>query len=105
MLHAGRQLLAGGDLQEHWPDVPVEHGHHLRVCSVDKEDAPYRILRGTTMVQFFNMGAFSKDAITGLLMNFEDPMRLFFFATNFAILFYQTNTWTATPFKLEARKD
>ena len=75
------------------------------VCSVDKEDAPYRILRGTTMVQFFSMGAFSKDAITGLLMNFEDPMRLFFFATNFAILFYQTNTWTATPFKLEARKD
>ena len=75
------------------------------VCSVDKEDAPYRILRGTTMVQFFSMGAFSKDAITGLLMNFEDPMRLFFFATNFAVLFYQTNTWTATPFKLEARKD
>lgn len=75
------------------------------VCSVDKEDAPYRILRGTTMVQFFSMGAFSKDAITGLLMNFEDPMRLFFFATNFAILFYQTNTWTSHPFKLEARKD
>ena len=75
------------------------------VCSVDKEDAPYRILRGTTMVQFFSMGAFSKDAITGLLTGFEDPMRLFFFATNFAILFYQTNVWTATPFKLEARKD
>ena len=35
----------------------------------------------------------------------DDSPGLFFFATNFAILFYQTNTWTATPFKLEARKD
>ena len=53
----------------------------------------------------FSLGMFGKDAIVNMLIGFEDPMRLFFFATNFAILFYQTNTWTATPFKLEARKD
>ena len=75
------------------------------VCSVDKEDAAYRILRATSMLGMFNMGAFSKEAIIGLLTGFDDPMRLFFFATNFAVLFYQTNVWTSHPFKLEARKD
>ena len=75
------------------------------VCSVDKEDAAYRILRATSMLGMFNMGAFSKEAIIGLLTGFDDPMRLFFFGTNFAVLFYQTNVWTSHPFKLEARKD
>ena len=77
----------------------------VAICSVDKDDAAYRVLRGTSMIGMFNLGAFSKDAVVGLLTGFDDPMRAFVFVTNFGVLFYQANVWGAQPFKLEARKD
>ena len=45
-----------------------------------------------------------KDAIVNMLIGFEDPMRLFVFATSFAILFYQINVWAGAPYKLDKVK-
>ena len=50
---------------------------------------PVRILRATSM-SACSTWAPSRGGVIGLLTGFDDPMRLFF-ATNFAVLFYQTN--------------
>ena len=62
-------------------------------CSVDKEDAPYRILRGTGAVLQHGRpeGRDHRPPPNSRTRCASSS------ATNFAIL-YQTNTWTATPF-------
>ena len=74
------------------------------VSQAGGEDAQYRLLRGGTHAQMFSLGMFGKDAIVNMLIGFEDPMRLFVFATSFAILFYQINVWAGAPYKLDKVK-
>ena len=74
------------------------------VAQAGGEDAQYRLLRGGTHAQMFSLGMFGKDAIVNMLIGFEDPMRLFVFATSFAIMFYQINVWAGAPYKLDKVK-
>ena len=52
---------------------------------------------------FYFFGASSKDHIIDMLESFDDPMRIFQFVTNFAVVFYQMNTFAKTPYTLKAK--
>jgi hypothetical protein len=78
----------------------------LAIATIDPKDEliAYRVSRSSSLILMYNNGAWSKDAVVNHLTGFEDPMRLFVFATSFAILFYQINVWAGAPYKLDKVK-
>ena len=58
---------------------------------------------GRWLMWFYFFGASSKDHIIDMLESFDDPMRIFQFVTNFAVVFYQMNTFAKTPYTLKAK--
>lgn len=73
----------------------------LSVCSVGTEDVSYRILRAWVMHGLFYFGTFARDGVLASATGWPEPMRVASFVQVFAALFYQTNTFTSMPFKLE----
>ena len=77
----------------------------LALTSIGDNEVSYKVLRASAFIWFYSFGASRQSHLVDMLESFGDPMRIFQFVTNFAVLFYQTNVWTSHPFKLEARKD
>lgn len=66
-----------------------------------KEDTLYRLMRASSLVYMFYLGAFSKDAIINLLMVRDDPMRTVTFVQSFAVTFLQIQSWAGASYKLD----
>ena len=62
------------------------------------DEVSYKVLRASAIIWFYAFGASSKDHIIDMLESFDDPMRIFQFVTNFAVVFYQLNTFAKTPY-------
>ena len=75
----------------------------LALTSMGNDEVSYKVLRSSAIIWFYAFGSSSKDHIIDLLESFDDPMRIFQFVTNFAVLFYQLNTMAAAPYTLKAK--
>ena len=75
----------------------------LALTSIGDNEVSYKVLRASAFIWFYSFGASSQSHIVDMLESFDDPMRIFQFVTNFAVLFYQVNTMAATPVKLVAK--
>ena len=75
----------------------------LALTSMGNDEVSYKVLRASAFLWMYAFGSSSKDHIIDLQMSFDDPMRIFQFVTNFAVLFYQLNTMAAAPYTLKAK--
>jgi hypothetical protein len=75
----------------------------LTLASMGNDEVAYKVLRSSAIMWFYFFGASSKDHIIDMLESFDDPMRIFQFVTNFAVVFYQMNTFAKTPYTLKAK--
>ena len=75
----------------------------LTLASMGNDEVSYKVLRASAFIWMYAFGSSSKDHIIDLLESFDDPMRVFQFVTNFAVLFYQLNTMAAAPYTLKAK--
>ena len=67
------------------------------------DDTVYRLIRAASINGVFFLGAFSKDAVSNLLLGHEDPMRVIAFVQCFAVTYYQVNAFTGAPFTLKKK--
>ena len=74
----------------------------LSLTSMGNDEVSYKVLRASAFIWMYSFGSQSKQHIIDLHENFDDPMRLFQFVTNFAVLFYQFNTMASAKYKLVA---
>ena len=75
----------------------------LALTSIGDNEVSYKVLRASAFIWFYSFGASSQSHIVDMLESFDDPMRIFQFVTNFAVLFYQLNTMAAAPYTLKAK--
>ena len=73
----------------------------LALTSMGNDEVSYKVLRASAFIWMYAFGSSSKDHIIDLLESFDDPMRIFQFVTNFAVVFYQMNTFAKTPYTLK----
>ena len=73
----------------------------IRVASVGDEDAQYRMLRAGSVGYMFYLGAFSKDVLVNLAIDYENPGHAFMWFLNLAIFYYTSNAWAKAPYTLK----
>jgi hypothetical protein len=74
----------------------------LSLTSMGNDEVSYKVLRASAFIWMYAFGSSSKDHIIDLLESFDDPMRVFQFVTNFAVVFYQLNSMASAKYKLVA---
>ena len=77
----------------------------LAVASVaPDDDTLYRVIRAASLNGLFFLGSFSKDAVSNLLLDHTDPMRVFAFIQIFGVTYYTLNSWVGAAFTLTKPK-
>jgi len=66
-----------------------------------KEDTMYRLLRASSTVYMFYVGAMSKDCIINQLNGTSDSMRVMTVVQGFAVCYWQLNAWASAPYTLK----
>lgn len=74
------------------------------IASVGDEDAQYRMLRAGSVGYMFYLGAFSKDVLVNLAIDYENPGHAFMWFLNLAIFYYTSNAWAKAPYTLKKSK-